>query len=361
MIMIPRYGRTIQRSFLLISSLCMFGLSYAQMAVKTAWADYECDDPLAEHIIQSPVMQRIKDIAVAGPTYYLGLVPEYSRYNHCIGVWWLLKEKAHAPVEEQLAGLLHDTSHTAFSHLGDIVFGKGDGDKSYQDTIHLWFLRHYQDLVNMLESHGLSLERMDPDCHEYQALEQPLPNLCADRIEYNLHTGIVFGRLQKNEAQALVDALVYQDECWAFVNQEAAYQFARLPIYFTYTTWGSPYNVFVYHCFSRIVQQAIAIGLLNRELMHFGGDSQVMQAIMQSNDLVIKEWFDRAVDHANQYQIVPYGEGAVNVKPKCRAVDPLVLHEGNYCRLSSLNVTFARELHEVQQWCRVGYGITFAL
>ncbi len=333
----------------------------AQMIVSTAWGDYACDDELIEQVIASPVMQRMKDIAVAGPTFYLGMVPDYSRYNHSIGVWWLLKTKACADKKEQLAGLLHDTSHTVFSHLGDIVFGKGDGDKSYQDTIHLWFLSHYQDLITLLDAQGLMLEQMDPDHPDYRALEQPLPDLCADRIEYNLHTGIVFGRISKEDACAVIDALDYQDGFWFFTDQDKAKQFAQLPLHFTKHIWGGHENMFVYYCFGQAVAHALKTGLLSHEIMHFGGDTQVMDIVRNAQDPVIKYWFARAADYKNQYTVVDYGKGTINSRPKCRAVDPFVRQDdGTYARLSEIDDEFAQELYDLKEWCKIGYGISFA-
>ncbi len=334
-------------------------ITYAQIPISTAWNDYTCDDPVIEHVIGLPVMQRMKDIAVAGPTYYLGMVPDYSRYDHCIGVWWLLKEKAHVDQKQQLVGLLHDASHTVFSHLGDIVFGKGDGDKSYQDTIHLWFLSHYQDLLTFIKTQAITLESLDPDLAEYKALEQPLPDLCADRIEYNLATGVAFGKITKEEAHAIIQALEYHDGLWFFTDTQQAKKFAELPLFFTKNIWGGHENIFVYHCFKNIIVHAITTGLITRELMHFGSDTDIMNAIRKSNDPVIKEWLIKATEYHKHYTLVEYSNGDINTRPKCRAVDPYVYINETYNRLSGLDEDFAQQLHALQTWCRTGYGIRF--
>lgn len=55
-------------------------------------------------------------------------------YDHSMGVFVILRARG-APLEEQIAGLLHDVSHTAFSHVGDWVYGKENQDKDYQNDV----------------------------------------------------------------------------------------------------------------------------------------------------------------------------------------------------------------------------------
>ena len=82
----------------------------------------DCADVMP--VINSDVMQRLKDIDQSGAARYLGVkLPAFSRYEHSVGVYALLK-KAGALKKEQVAGLLHDASHTVFSHVGDYIWAK---------------------------------------------------------------------------------------------------------------------------------------------------------------------------------------------------------------------------------------------
>lgn len=65
-------------------------------------------------------MQRLKGISQfrIPDKYYFK--DNYSRFEHSIGVMVLLG-KLGASQEEQIAGLLHDVSHKAFSHVYDWV------------------------------------------------------------------------------------------------------------------------------------------------------------------------------------------------------------------------------------------------
>lgn len=96
------------------------------------------------------ILQRLKYVDQAGPITYFGYMPYFNRYEHSIGVLALL-QKANAPLNEQVAGLLHDISHTIFSHIADHLLYKSNLEKSYQDTVHLKFLKtmHVQKKQNL--------------------------------------------------------------------------------------------------------------------------------------------------------------------------------------------------------------------
>ena len=84
-------------------------------------------------------MQRLKSIHQYGVGYYTTHTEEYNRFDHSVGVFVVLKKKG-AKLDEQIAGLLHDVSHTVFSHVGDWVFGKEYQEDDYQSTIHRLYL-----------------------------------------------------------------------------------------------------------------------------------------------------------------------------------------------------------------------------
>lgn len=81
------------------------------------------EEPVFAEIIAAPTFQRLQGINM-GP--WVPCRPFYSipvsRYHHSIGVFMLLRRHG-APLAEQIAGLIHDVSHTAFSHLSDRLFG----------------------------------------------------------------------------------------------------------------------------------------------------------------------------------------------------------------------------------------------
>ncbi|MEO0348194.1 MAG: HD domain-containing protein, partial [Pseudomonadota bacterium] len=189
----------------LILAIIVPSIAISSTKLSAVWGDVIEDDPLIENLISAPLMQRIKHIDQSGPVVLYGYTNNFSRYDHSIGVYMLLK-KIGAPQHEKIAGLLHDVSHTAFSHVGDHLFYQANADKSYQDVVHLKFLAKHN-IMSYLPHGLLKLEQLDPDLHEYQALEQDLPNLCADRIQYIAHTAYLLNKLTKAGVEAIINNL----------------------------------------------------------------------------------------------------------------------------------------------------------
>jgi len=80
------------------------------------YAKVEITSPVLLELIKSKSMQRLKKIAQHGiPNKYYHYAGG-NRFDHCVGVMLLLKRLG-TTEEEQVAGLLHDVSHTAFRTL----------------------------------------------------------------------------------------------------------------------------------------------------------------------------------------------------------------------------------------------------
>ena len=146
------------------------------------WGDYSIDEGLLIELIYSPEIIRLKEVSQFGLPYEYYPLKGFTRYEHSIGVMLLLR-KLGADLEEQVAGLTHDVSHTAFSHLVDWVMGNRKNE-DFQDLRHEKIILE-SGIGKTIQKHGLNPERIAK--HEnYSLLERPAPELCADRMDYAL-------------------------------------------------------------------------------------------------------------------------------------------------------------------------------
>lgn len=187
------------------------------------YGEFDISEPVLLDLLNSPSLLRLKDIDQAGypEPHFKGW---HSRYEHSVGVCLLLK-KYGASTEEQIAGLIHDVSHSAFSHCIDYVLAKGtERDQSHQDNVFDEYVRK-STLPSILEKHGMNMDYVLNDAH-FPLKEKSLPDLCADRIDYSLREAIIFGEIK--DANYFLENLTAANGRWVFKNFEAAKRYAEL-------------------------------------------------------------------------------------------------------------------------------------
>jgi HD superfamily phosphohydrolase len=254
---------------------------------------------------------------------------------------------------------LHDASHTAFSHLADILFKHDEviHKGCYQDSIHEWFLDSMK-IPTITNKYGISLKMLNPDNANYTALERPLPHLCADRIQYNIHTGVVFHRITQQDAYNIVNDLHFEQGQWFFGTPEVAKKFAQLSVVFSRQVWGSEYNHAFYQIFAQILQKALTEKLISKDEMHFGTDKAILKKLQKSKNPTIKALLKQCENIYAHFTVVEYGKGKFNFRPKFRGVNPLVqIKKNKFKMLTEIDEQFKKEFETTKKWCETGYGI----
>ena len=349
----PRFKQS--ACYILFSFILHINISFAETIVDTVWGKEKITSPLIEELIKTKPVQRLKYIDQSGPLVYFGLAPKFSRYEHSIGVLLLL-QKAKAPIAEQVAGLLHDVSHTAFSHLGDHLFYKDNEEKSYQDLIHLQFLQKYH-VDEVTGKYDIGISKLDPDLHEYTALERPQPDLCADRIQYIVHTGVILNKINKIDANQIIQDLHFENGTWYFTDKLLAKKFAVLSLEFTEELWSSPWNFVFYEYFSKILKRTFAAKQITADDIKYGVDQEVLDKLYKIKDPKIHKALAHLPNIHQIFKVVEYGNGEFNTTPKFRGVDPWVLKKGKYRRLTEIDKEYKNLFEMTKAWCKKGYGV----
>jgi uncharacterized protein len=320
------------------------------MKLKTIYGTYTINEPELIALLESPTVQRMKNINQYGVTSYR-CPYNYTRYDHSIGVMILLRRFG-ASLNEQIAGLLHDASHTAFSHVGDIVFGHTDEHQSYQDSIHEWFLEQTE-IPKILQQFGLSVDAVFHKSGNHRMLEQDLPNICADRFEYNLMGMLGEKLLSQNDIDEILNAITFNDGNWVFTNLTGAQKFAYAQLRLNELTWGDPWNGLGYHLAARALKRALELKLITHDMMHFGNDDQIWQLLRASNDPLIQKATNAILNPQHYYELADHGE--FEIKPKFRGIDPWVQTEDGIKRLREIDTQFAHAFEQTKKKLNAGF------
>lgn len=244
-----------------------------------------------------------------------------SRFDHSLGVCHLIKTLGGSE-KEQIAGLLHDVSHTAFSHVVDYVLENVHED--FHEKNKLRFLLN-EDLSIILHSLGLNpKEFLDDD--KFYILEAELPILCADRIDYTLRDLVVWGKISQQEAQEFINSLRVVDRKIAVESIYWGQWFQNNYEYLNHHYFRDSKNVFANSEFAKLLKKALSMDLFQIEDF-FADDNFVINKI-NKNAILRKD--------LEQIRIKLETENNTNssISFKERIVDPLILNNGEVLPLS---------------------------
>lgn len=196
------------------------------------YGKFEITEPVILDLINSPSLQRLKGIDQYGykklwvkPNITVNQI-DHSRFAHSMGVYLLLR-KYNLPLEEQIAGLIHDVSHSAFSHCIDYVLDVGsEKNHDHQDNLFNEYVKD-SEIPGIVSKYGLSLDYILND-DNFPAKERKIPELCADRIDYLLRDSFLFGEIGEKEVHHLLESLTINENNWIFDDKSNALMFAGL-------------------------------------------------------------------------------------------------------------------------------------
>lgn len=321
--------------------------------VETVYGSVKVTEPVLLELLEHPSFHRLKNINQYGIMAFVKPEQKYTRHEHSLSVFYMLRTFG-ADLEEQVAGLLHDVSHTAFSHVADFVHGSVQDKYSYQDSIFKWYLSE-TGLLKVLQKHGFERVADFGNGVEYKMLKDDLPNLCADRLEYNLYGGYVEGWLTAQEMKAIVKKITYKDGQWMFTCPQAAKTFAKISIDLSVQNWSSAENAFISTTIASVLKRAFTLGVITKDDFHFSTDKKVMDALRKSNDQMIVTWLSKIDNHAQSYKQGTPQKYDLHFKGKFRGVDPLISTDGKVMRLTALDEEYADYLKTQKAKCKEHY------
>lgn len=295
----------------------------------------EISEPVLLELMQSRAMQRLAGVSQHGITALLGITPPFSRFDHSVGVM-LLVRRLGASIEEQIAALLHDVSHTAFSHVIDFVFDDHSG-QSYHEEKKEPFIAT-SDIPDILDRHGWDWREF-LDETGFALLEQASPALCADRLDYFLRDLEFLGLASGKEIGAAVGSLTVEGGKITVTSPDAARWMAYTFIEADRASWSSFREVGLYQLTAEAIKAAIKFGFIV-EADLWGTDKVLWNKLCSANHPDVKGLIDNITPGTRFTWDAEHP--AFSVATKVRSIDPPVVSGKAVTPLSGLDPVFGR-------------------
>jgi HD superfamily phosphohydrolase len=278
-------------------------------------------------IIETATFQRLRRISQSGASKYAHSFKTVTRFEHSVGVYLLLHQLG-AKEQEQVAGLLHDISHTAFSHVIDIVYYSAEQD--FHEQIKDEFLSR-TDLESALSELGYSKHDLS-DEESFSLLEQPLPALCADRIDYSLRDAVTVGLIPASTAQDILADMAVVEGRIVMRTRTVATEYRNLFQEMNDRYWANQEENYLYELLAQAIEIGLEQDILSRDDLLT--DDMVVEAKLRSAGLPeIEKRFAKLLAPP-----ITEVQAFVPSRPiKQRAIDPDILFRGKVTPLSQLD------------------------
>lgn len=295
----------------------------------------EIGEPILVELMHSAAVRRLHGVLQHGISGLIGITRPTTRFEHSAGVM-LLVRRLGASLEEQIAALLHDVSHTAFSHVIDYVFG-GHDSQSYHEEVKEEYLAG-TDVPAILARHGFDWHDF---LHEddFPLLEQPTPALCADRLDYFLRDSGDLGLSTDDDVQCALKHLVVHDGRIAADDIDVARWMGYAYMAADRASWASFREVGLYELTARAVRTGLETGAI-AEADIWSTDGPLWAKLHAASHPKLQSELS-LISPDTQFvwdEIAP----TFRVSTKLRTIDPDVVRDGRSQPLSALDAEFAR-------------------
>ncbi len=298
------------------------------------FGNIDISNPVILELLETYSLQRLKGVDNAGyfdPCYFPGT--GFSRFEHSVGVFYLLK-KFEALPEEQIAGLIHDLSHTVFSHCIDYALRTGsEKEQSHQDNIFKEFVLN-SEIPEILKKYRIDLNYILNE-KNFSLLEKSLPDLCADRIDYSLRTAIAFKESDFKRINYFLDNLNIENSSWVFNDIELAKEFASLFLKLNRKWFASVFSAVMLKSVGECLKYSLEKRYISEKDL-YTTDQQVLDKIEKKTkeDPRLKLLFKR-MNNETGFELDKKNYH-FQVFCKSRVVDPLCRYRGEIKRISEV-------------------------
>lgn len=293
-----------------------------------------------EELINSPEVQRLKDIHMIGPSYLLNPLWNETRYEHSIGVMLLIK-KLGGNIEEQIAGVLHDISHTVFSHVIDMVMKRNKED--YHEIIKEKYIEN-STLPSILKKWGYGYTEILFDDSKWKILEQDAPLLCADRMDYTLREVYRYFGTSIKEIHSFLSNVSFEANQIVLQNVSDGEWFIKEYYKVVLDLFYNPTNMYGYEIMSKILSHSLQNKFLSPDDL-MKTESEILTYLKSIHDEQLEVLFNEFYSDILFKEVTSEQDYDIYQKKKTRLIDPIVKIDSRLLPTSSCSEV-ARQMNE---------------
>ncbi|KAI0123657.1 hypothetical protein BJ170DRAFT_90705 [Xylariales sp. AK1849] len=259
------------------------------------YGSHTVTEPVLVELLRSAALSRLAGVNQHGISSLLGITPRVTRFEHSVGAFLLVRHVG-AGIDEQIAALLHDISHTTMSHVVDFALSE-PGEGSFHEVHKLRYVKTTQ-IPDILTKHGFGdLKPLDEEL--YPLVEMPAPHLCADRLDYGLRDAVGFGNISLDDAQRILASLralpsaTSPHRLLVLQDAELALVLARAYMACDRDVWGNPAHGDLYTRTANLMRTLIRGGSVQEADLWTLSDEAFWAKMRQAADLEGQEAMDR--------------------------------------------------------------------
>lgn len=297
-----------------------------------------------EHYCEAEEMQRLKKIDMnCGMNYtsvplFQGAEP-YTRYEHSVRVACIVYHFTQ-DFMQSLAGLFHDISTPAFSHVIDFMHGDAMKQESTEGETKS-ILAYSKTIMHQLKADGISLNQVN-DYHCYPVADNESPKLSADRLEYTISAAIDYRFASINDMQSLYDDIVVginekKDTELIFLHAKQASAFTKIALR-NGRVFSSIEDRYCMECLARLVKLAIDMRVLTASDLYT--NEEIVTTKLENSKLGAAWQAYRSIQRIKTSQTKK--EGWISMPAKKRFIDPYCLE--TKCRVSQYDIAIKDEM-----------------
>ncbi|HJW97015.1 MAG TPA: HD domain-containing protein [archaeon] len=315
-----------------------------------AYGEVEISEPVLLEVIMAGPVQRLKGLNQYGTWQFIMPSMKANRFDHSLGVCFLLR-RMNASLEEQMAGLLHDISHTAFSHVVDYLYRQEEKQEHHDGLFQQVFMS--SQIPKIAQTNGIRPE-LFLEMGNFFLLERPIPDLCADRLDYFFRDSVLLGVCKQDEIGTFMEHLVVQEGEIMVDDPLIAKMMAVGFMECSKRFWSSPTQAASYQILADAIKSGLEAGVIS-EKDFLLTDQEVYRKLRSSKNLNITSKLD--ILNPEFFAVNSPDDFDFFVKTKARYIDPKVVRNGTVKRLSELDDAYKKVMQDFIGKVSGGYHV----